>query len=497
MVSTRSGTKKEITAQVAAIDRACAARSTKQTAITEFFVKVVARSTVVTEDGTSNNGTVMESAVSVTTSNSSLTTASGSVDSSKSDVALQINLHNHQFTSSTSPEENAQVLSVKANGKSPSTPRKPLNARGKKRQPVEKASSSTVVKKLKVSETKGTKVKTEDVDEEFLPEQTEPTVNQQPQSERRVLRLRPRRGKDQKTATEGSNVGQSYPAKIVLLSLPPAKLKAIVDAADRQAEKDAQGTKKGAKALKSAQVTTKRKQGFRRPRGMPYTNNYQFAFGEDRLPNHLEPTAASIQEVAKIMELERMDMVKSGKVAPGAATPFHAGKGISAESLVRVILSQVCTNEAALDIQATMRQAYPYWVNGQKFIGNFPNYHSMRVQSVEKLRQVIQVGGFAFKAKSIKDCLDIIYAKNVARIPPGTIEHAGNEPFATDFVPGLLSMDYLWDIHQQGGKQAVFDSLVQLPQVGVKSASCLMAFNMGLPVFAVDTHVESMAKLLG
>lgn len=295
-------------------------------------------------------------------------------------------------------------------------------------------------------------------------------------------------------------VGQRRPTKIIVFRLNPAKLKAIIKGLQATKNGDstnAAKTNKAARTRKASLATTKRKPVFRRPRSMPYTNKYQFAFGEDRLPLHLEPTAASIQQVAKIMELERMDMAQSGKVAPGAATPFHAGKGISVESVVRVILSQVCTNEKALDIQATMRQAYPYWVDGQKFIGKFPNYHSMRVQSLEKLEKVIRDGGLNFKAKAIKGCLDIIYTKNVARIPPGTVEYAGNEPFATDFVPGLLSMDYLWDFHQQGGKQAVFDNLVQLPQIAVKSASCLMAFNMGLPVFAVDTHVEGMAKLLG
>ena len=171
---------------------------------------------------------------------------------------------------------------------------------------------------------------------------------------------------------------------------------------------------------------------------------------------------------------------------------------MSADAIVRVIVSQSCSNEMALDAQATMRLAYPYTVNGTTFVGTKPNYHAMRVQPVDKLKKVLKKAGLSnLKAPVIKGCLDFIYAKNITLLQPGEVVYDGNDPAASDFVPGLLSMDYLWDIYRQGGKQAVFDNLVLLPQIAVKSACCVMAFNMGLPVFAVDTHVAGMAKLLG
>ena len=55
----------------------------------------------------------------------------------------------------------------------------------------------------------------------------------------------------------------------------------------------------------------------------------------------------------------------------------------------------------------------------------------------------------------------------------------------------------MYDIYKEGGKQGAFDSLVKHPLMGVKSVCCLMGFHMRLPVFAVDTHVANMAKLLG
>jgi len=46
-------------------------------------------------------------------------------------------------------------------------------------------------------------------------------------------------------------------------------------------------------------------------------------------------------------------------------------------------------------------------------------------------------------------------------------------------------------------QHAVFNHLVKFEKIGTKSACCIMAFRMGIPVFAVDTHVAGMAKLLG
>ncbi|EXJ89117.1 hypothetical protein A1O3_02181 [Capronia epimyces CBS 606.96] len=247
---------------------------------------------------------------------------------------------------------------------------------------------------------------------------------------------------------------------------------------------------------------TARRPAFRRPalprRTKPYTNRYRFEFGEDHLYTHASPTQAEIDTVAGILKAERPVLKLSAAQTGTASNPFHAGGRISVDSIVRVILSQSCTNEAALDAQQTMIWAYPFPVDGGAVVGKMPNYHAMRKQSIEKLKAVLSRTGLQnLKATGIKGVLDAVYETNIARIKPGEVIYDGNKPGATDFVPGLLSVDYIYEAYEQGGKQAVFDKLVQLPQIGVKSACCLMGFNMKLPVFAVDTHVAGMAKLLG
>ena len=191
-------------------------------------------------------------------------------------------------------------------------------------------------------------------------------------------------------------------------------------------------------------------------------------------------------------------MTKIVAEAGAAATPFHAGSGITIDSIVRVIIAQACTNESALDAQQTMIRAYPFTVDGNPVWGETPNYHLMRLQSREKLELVLKIAGLqVLKSTKIKELLDMVYLKNADLLEPGTDVATENAASSTNFVPGMLSLQYIYDANEKGGKQAVFDELVQMPLIGVKSACCLMGFNMGLPVFAVDTHVMGMAKLLG
>jgi endonuclease III len=200
----------------------------------------------------------------------------------------------------------------------------------------------------------------------------------------------------------------------------------------------------------------------------------------------------------KILEVERMALTKPAAQNGTASRPFHAARGLTVDSLVRVILSQALTNEVALDMQQALIFNYPYMVDGKVYEGTKPNYHHIREQSMSKLLRVLSGAGLqGVKTIPIKACLDIIYAKNLSLLKPGEVVYHGQEPDAKDFVPGLLSMDFIWDAYRQGGKQAAFNVLTSLPQVGVKTAACLMSFNMGIPVFAVDTHVAAMSKLLG
>ena len=84
-------------------------------------------------------------------------------------------------------------------------------------------------------------------------------------------------------------------------------------------------------------------------------------------------------------------------------------------------------------------------------------------------------------------------------VPPSTwIKHGDvfeppEEEAPEFFVSGLLSVKHLQDMNDQD----LFDELVSHEGIGVKTASCIMAFNLSRPVFAVDIHVFRMCKFLG
>ena len=200
----------------------------------------------------------------------------------------------------------------------------------------------------------------------------------------------------------------------------------------------------------------------------------------------------------RILEEERKVLTKSAADKGVAATPSHATTDITVDSLVRVIISQTQSNEAALDAQAALIHAYQYEVGGTWYEGTKPNYHEMHQQSLSKLSNILAAGGLQnIKARPIKEALKLIYEKNISLLGPGEVVRYGQDPLERDFVPGLLSMNYIAKAYEQGGKQAAFDELLTFAQVGVKTAACLMSFSMNVPVFAVDTHVANMAKLLG
>lgn len=232
-------------------------------------------------------------------------------------------------------------------------------------------------------------------------------------------------------------------------------------------------------------------------RQVPSTNKCKFTFGVSQIEYHYRPRQSDIDHVARILEEERPTLLAQVS-QDNATTPMHSEKSFTFDAIVRVILSQVSTNEGALDVQQCMIHAYPYMVNGKKVVGTVPNYHLMRIQSNEKLQKVLKKAGlYDKKAKAIKICLDKIYNHNVSLLGPGEVAYRHNATNAPDFVPGLLSVDYLRSLYAVSGKQGVFDHLVSFDLIGTKTAACVMAFGMKIPVFAVDTHVAGMAKLLG
>jgi endonuclease-3 len=102
---------------------------------------------------------------------------------------------------------------------------------------------------------------------------------------------------------------------------------------------------------------------------------------------------------------------------------------------------------------------------------NFTRWDEVACAEPAKIADVIRAGGLAeVKAKYIKNALIALQKK-----APG---------FDLRFLArGKLEDSRAW--------------LVQLPGVGMKTASCVLLFSLGMPAFPVDTHVYRVAKRLG
>jgi endonuclease III len=232
--------------------------------------------------------------------------------------------------------------------------------------------------------------------------------------------------------------------------------------------------------------------------GNPKTNKYNFEFGHDNWPECASPTLDEIQTVVDILAKERKVLIKKAMADGESSMPFHAAWNVTVDSILRVLISQRTDNEEAMELQQRLRQAYPYFVNGKRVYGKKPNYHAMRVQGAAKLFKLFGKTGLGkIKSDAMIEILNNIFEHNVAKLKEGEVVYAGNFKDAPDFVPGLLSVDFISDILKKEGKQGVFDCLVKWHLIGPKTAACIMAFNMGIPVFPVDTHVSNMAKILG
>ena len=102
---------------------------------------------------------------------------------------------------------------------------------------------------------------------------------------------------------------------------------------------------------------------------------------------------------------------------------------------------------------------------------SFTDWEKVTSASISQIADTIRFGGLAeVKARYIKQTLQ-------------EIKHRRGE-LKLDFLKRLpLEQARAW--------------LMQLPGVGLKTASCVLLFSLGMPALPVDTHVSRLARRLG
>jgi endonuclease-3 len=102
---------------------------------------------------------------------------------------------------------------------------------------------------------------------------------------------------------------------------------------------------------------------------------------------------------------------------------------------------------------------------------NFTSWDKVASVGPAKIADAIRTGGLAdVKAKYIKNALTALQTE------------------APGFDLSFLAQRKAGDAREW---------LIQLPGVGMKTASCVLLFSLGMPAFPVDTHVYRVAKRLG
>ena len=234
----------------------------------------------------------------------------------------------------------------------------------------------------------------------------------------------------------------------------------------------------------------------------PFTNRYKIRFGYTPFPHNSKPTAAACHTVFDLLKkhhepdnirLERYPNEQDGLSNDAVDGPMHAGHEVTFNAIVKTILSQATNNENAQMVEQTLINRFRYNFLGLKVKGEIPNYHAMHKAPISVLAKALASGGLHnIKARQIKACLEHVYNNNMERSTAKQRLQAEQISESTDFVPGMLSLDYMMPM----SLQEKFDYLVSMPGIGIKTAACILSFNFEYPLFAVDTHVMRLSRML-
>jgi endonuclease III len=231
-----------------------------------------------------------------------------------------------------------------------------------------------------------------------------------------------------------------------------------------------------------------------------FTNEYNFKFDWTPFIKYPEIPSQTYRDVYALLKedlakqnvfLERNGV--GAEVGGAPQGPMHVGDAVTVEALFKVIMSQATSNNNAIAAQTCLAEAFAVRINGKKVEPFYPDFHAIRKASLDDVKAALKPAGLQnMKATNIQLLLQAIHEHNVQSKNPGW-DIDTNPPDASTFVPGSLSLEYLNGL----SKEQIFDELVALPLIGVKTACCILAFNYRITVFAVDTHVFRISQWLG
>ncbi|GJC82751.1 putative DNA glycosylase At3g47830 [Colletotrichum liriopes] len=197
------------------------------------------------------------------------------------------------------------------------------------------------------------------------------------------------------------------------------------------------------------------------------------------------------------------------KIQPSSTTVAGCGEVPDlVDAMMRTLVSQSVTRDSANMVVGRITSRFGH-LDSQGIGAGSIDWNAVRLAPPEDVIQTLHKGGLQNrKYEGIRGCLDMIYEENqvrraaylkeretgkVADMPGAAEMTAGQKEHQLNKIEaGVLTLDH---IRAMSANDAML-ALVKHPQVGVKTAACLLLFCLQMPSFAVDTHVYRMCKWL-
>lgn len=235
-------------------------------------------------------------------------------------------------------------------------------------------------------------------------------------------------------------------------------------------------------------------------------NPYGLTPGYSPFPDWLAPTAEQCQEVTTL--LASAHSLPSQPPQPPIPSTTVAGCGevpAVLDAMIRTLLSaNTCGRNSSSAFQGLLKAFGTQEAGSGKGSVNWKKVGEARLADVF---EAIKSGGLAkVKSAKIKQILDMVFEQNTARRATKVAEleslrdsGAGKKQLKEKemeierLISDMLSLDHFHELESEDA----MTQLTKFPNIGVKTASCILLFCMRRPSFAVDTHVWRMCKWLG
>ena len=238
-------------------------------------------------------------------------------------------------------------------------------------------------------------------------------------------------------------------------------------------------------------------------------NPYRLTPGVTPYPDWPHPTAEECYEVNDVLSKLHGKQGMPPSIPPPSLTITGCGEVPSIlDALIRTLLSG---NTSGRNSAAAMKGLVAKFGILQEGIGKGSlNYNAIRDATLDEVVDAIKEGGMQNrKGKYIKMLLDIVNDENQARrdalltvksglessVPKGAENETPKQQDAeiSQAEENILSLQHIHSME----KDDAITTMTKYPQIGVKTAACVVLFCMRKPCFAVDTHVFRLSKWLG